>query len=602
LWNSAFAYCGALMAVTPNTVFEVSWEVCNKVGGIYQVVRSKAELLKKHYNTYITIGPYFQSQAQFEFQQLATPKEIGEVFAQLESEGIMCLYGKWLIRGEPITILINTQHSRIDINAVKKELWDLYQVDSLFAHGDFDEPLVWAWAAGKLIEKLRSHLPGPVVAHCHEWLAGFALLYLKSRCPEVGSVFTTHATMLGRTMCAVGADLYNILGTFDPLAKSKELGVSEKFTLEKACAQQASVFTTVSQITGVEAEFLFGRKPDVLLLNGLDDSKFPTFEEASILHQKNREKIRDFLEFYFFSHYTFDMDATLIMFVTGRFEYKNKGLDVFTKALGKLNSRLREEGSKKTIVAFFWIPNEVHGIKTNLLEEKGVFNHIKQYVDEHTQDFTRKILRNAPQIREFTCNELLSEEFVRTMQRQVQSMTHAGNPPLVTHNIPAEDQNQMISGFHEAGLFNSKQDPVKVIFYPVYLTGADGLLDLSYNDAVSGCHLGVFPSYYEPWGYTPVEAMAFGVPAISTDLAGFGLFMEPHAGKGTYVLKRNKRSENEVVEDLFNMLLDYSHKDKFARNEEKQQAKALTKLTDWATFITYYFQAHILAVERTQHR
>jgi glycogen synthase len=587
--------------LNPNTVFEVSWEACNKVGGIYQVIRSKAELLKKRYSTYVVIGPYVHQNAQFEFQQTTPPSEFKQAFDELEHEGIICLYGKWLIRGEPAAILINYQNARIDTNAVKQELWEKYKVDSLMAHGDYDEPLIWSWAAGKLIEKLEPKMQGPVVAHCHEWLAGFTLLYLKSRKPKIGTVFTTHATMLGRTMCAVGKDLYNSLGTFDPEQMARQLGVAEKFTMERACAQNASVFTTVSEITGLEAQHLLGKKPDVLLLNGLDDSKFPTFEEASVLHQKNREKIRDFLEFYFFSHYTFNMDETLIMFVTGRFEYKNKGLDVFTKALGRLNQKLREENSKKTVVAFFWIPNEVHGIKMELLEEKGVFNHIKQYVDENSQDFTRKILRNAPNIREFTCTELLSEEFVRNIQRQVASMHRDGNPPLVTHNIPFESQNEMVKGFTDVGLFNSKQDPVKVIFYPVYLTGSDGLLDLQYNDAVSGCHLGVFPSYYEPWGYTPVEAMAFGVPAITTDLAGFGAFMTKSAGKGIYVLKRRQRSEQEVVEDLYQMLLNYSHKDKFQRNEEKTHAKALTKLSDWATFILYYFQAHALAVERSQN-
>jgi glycogen synthase len=587
--------------MNPSTVFEVSWEVCNKVGGIYQVVKSKAEMLKRRYPSYITIGPYFQQQAQFEFQQQPVPIEFKPAFEELEKEGIVCLYGTWLIKGEPTTILVNFQRANIDPGAVKGELWDKFHVDSITARGDYDEPLRWGWAVGKLIEKLEKVVPGPVVAHCHEWLSGFTLLYVKSRCPRVGTVFTTHATMLGRTMCAAGRDLYDSLDKIDPEATARELGVMEKFTMERACANNATVFTTVSQITGLEAQHLLGCKPDVLLLNGLDDSKFPTFEEASILHQKNREKIRDFLEFYFFSHYTFDMDETLIMFVTGRFEFHNKGLDVFIDALGKLNSKLREEGSKKTVVAFFWIPNEVHGIKTEILEEKGIFNHIKQYVDENTNDFARKLLRHAPEIRQYGAKELLSDEFIRTIERQVYTLKHEGNPPLVTHNIPNEDQNEIVAGFHRAGLFNSAEDKVKAIFYPVYLTGSDGLLDLPYNDAVSGCHLGVFPSYYEPWGYTPVEAMAFGVPALTTDLAGFGAFMEPHAGKGVYVLKRNQHEYHDVVDSLYQTLLSYAHKDKFQRNEEKTQAKALTKLSDWTTFITYYFQAHTLAVERTQH-
>jgi glycogen synthase len=587
--------------VNPQTVFEVSWEVCNKVGGIYQVVKSKAELLKRRYPTFITVGPYFQQQAQFEFQQQPIPPAFRQGLDELEAEGIRCLYGKWLIRGEPTTILLDCRNARIDIDAVKGELWERYGVDSLGAGHDYDEPLVWAWCVGKLIEKLAPNCPGPVVAHCHEWLSGFTALYLRSRQPHVGTVFTTHATMLGRTMCARGQDLYGTLGTFDPEARARQLGVADKFTMERACALHSHVFTTVSKITALEAEHLLGRKADVLTLNGLDDSKFPTFEEASVLHQKNREKIRDFLEFYFFSHYTFDMDQTLIMFITGRNEFRNKGIDVLIDALGRLNRRLAEEESKKTVVVFFWIPNEVHGIKTELLEEKGVFNHIKQYVEENTSEFTRRLLRNAPNIQEYSCTELLSPDFIRNVQRQMAMLKHVGDPPLVTHNIPSEEQDTMVQSFRRAGLHNNKDNPVKVISYPVYLTGADGLLDLTYNEAVSGCHMGVFPSYYEPWGYTPLEAMAFGVPAITTDLAGFGAFVEPHAGKGIHVLRRHSRTYDDTVQELFEMLLAYSQKDKFQRNEEKTQAKALTKLTDWATFITYYHQAHNLAVERATH-
>ena len=583
----------------PNTVFEVSWEVCNKVGGIYQVVKSKAELLKRRYQNYVCIGPYFSSQAQFEFQQLAAPPEYQQVFDELEREGIACLYGKWLIRGEPTAILLNLEREHIDENAIKKELWENYGVDSLTARNDFNEPLRFGWAAGKLIAKLSSQLKGPTVAHCHEWLAGFTVLYLRAHSPRVGTVFTTHATMLGRTLCANGRELYGALGTINPEQAARELGIIEKFSMERACAKHSHVFTTVSEITGLEATALLGRKPDVLTLNGLDDSKFPTFEEASILHQKHREKIRDFLEYYFFSHYTFDMENTIIIFITGRFEFHNKGIDIFIQALGKLNSSLRDEGSRKTVVAFFWIPNETHGIKTELLEEKAIFSAIKNYVQDNNEDFVRKILREIPNIKEFTCEQLLSQEFVRTIQRQFQAMKHEGNAPLCTHNIPNEDGNAIVSAFRQNGLFNSKQDPVKVIFYPVYLTGSDGLLDMTYNDAVSGTHLGVFPSYYEPWGYTPVEGMAFGVPAITTDLAGFGSFMEPHAGKGVFVLHRNGRSDNDSTAELFNMLSTFAHKDKFQRNEEKTQAKALTKLTDWSTFILYYVEAHRLAVERS---
>jgi glycogen(starch) synthase len=518
------------------------------------------------------------------------------------------LYGTWLIKGEPATILVNCQRAEgIDVNAVKKELWERFGVDSLGARYDYDEPLVWGWAVGKLIARLAASvdlLEGRTgtVAHCHEWLAGFALLHLKAYAPGTGTVFTTHATMLGRTLCASGRELYGALDSIQPEQAARELGISEKFTMERACARHAHVFTTVSAITGAEAEALLGRKPDILTLNGLDASLFPTYEEVSILHQRSRERIRDFLEYYFFSHYTFNLDETLVFFITGRFEFHNKGLDIFTQALGKLNERLRAEGSQRTIVAFFWVPWEVHGIKTELLEGKAVFNGIQSFIDEHAEEFTRRILRSAPRMNEFTCEQLLTPEFIRTIQRQMASLRREGNAPFCTHNIPNEENQELIRSFRAAGLNNSAVDPVKVIFYPVYLTGSDGLLDLPYAEAVAGAHLGVFPSYYEPWGYTPVEAMAFGVPAITTDLAGFGQFMAPQSGKGVFVLSRKGRPDDAVVTELAELLALFAHKDKFGRNEEKTRAKELTQLTDWNEFITYYVSAHVLALARAATR
>ncbi|MBT4539997.1 hypothetical protein HOC35_00650 [Candidatus Woesearchaeota archaeon] len=592
-----------------NVLFEVSWEICNKVGGIYTVVKSKADLINKAYENYFLIGPYVEKKAKEVFNELDPPENFAGIFNELADMGIKCHFGEWQIKGKPNAILLDVSGFSKKTNDFKKLFWDNFGIDSLNAGWTFEEPMLWSTAAGILIEKYakQNNEGKKIVTHCHEWMAGFALLYLINKKSNVGTVFTTHATMLGRTLCAVGRELYSELNNLNPKEEAYKYNIQEKYLTEFACAQNADVFTTVSEITSMEAEKILGRKADVILLNGLDMEKFPSFEELSIKHRIYRDKIREFVAYYFFPYYSFDLSQTLLFFIVGRYEFKNKGIDIFIKALGNLNRMMQENDSKKTVIAFFWIPREVHGAKIELSENKMNFNRLKDFVNSNQEDIQHKILMHLVKSKDekieaadhFTSSNLFPEEFLLEARKLKLNFSKSGNPPLSTHNLPGEEHDEIINALKAEGLDNKKDDKVKVISYPVYLTGIDGLTDLPYYDALTGCHLGLFPSYYEPWGYTPLESGALGVSSLTTDLGGFGRFLvsKEKGDKGIFVLKRFGINEDKVINDFSKTLHDYTLLKEKERVEQKMISKKIANLADWNEFVKYYFEAHNKAIE-----
>ena len=584
-------------------LFESSWEVCNKVGGIYTVVKSKANLMKQNYSDYFLIGPYFEEKARVDFEKTDAPDYLKKIFEKLKNEGIICHHGIWNIEGEPSTILIDSSTIIDKKDQIKEALWESYKVDSISSNWDFDEPLIWSFAISRLLEEVyNSNKEKKIVAHFHEWLAGSALLHLKKNDVKIATVFTTHATMLGRSLAGSGRDLYGILDDINPEEEAYKSGIQDKFTTERACAQNTDIFTTVSEITGMEAEKILGRKPEVLVLNGLDIGKFPTIEEISIKHVTCRDILREFLIFYFFPHYSFNINHTMILFIVGRYEFKNKGIDVFIKALGKMNERLKNEGSERVIIALFWIPQETSGLKIELLENKNYYMHIKNYVEFNSDNILSNILYDFISGASISKDKLFTKEFLLHLKKDTLHFKRTGNPPLSTHNTKNDNNDPILNALKEQGLNNKQEDKVKAILYPVYLDGNDGLTNLSYYDAMAGCHLGVFPSSYEPWGYTPLEAGALGVPSITSDLAGFGRFIQTKLNDnmedGMFVLKRFGKSEEEVVDDFTRLLYKFSARDKRERTANKLDVKNLSGLADWKILIENYIKAHNMALEK----
>ena len=587
--------------------FEVSWEVCNKVGGIYTVVQSKILPMQAHYGqNYALIGPYFPKKVYGIFEEQLPPDECKRALEVLRAEGIEVHYGTWLTQGSPRVFLIDFTKFSARKNDIKKNLWDWFQIDSLFTEWfDFDEPAVWSYAVGRLIEELsKEYANKKVVAHFHEWLAGAALLYLRHQNAKVATVFTTHATTLGRSLAMQERDIYEALVKIDSDKEARALGPSvwAKHVLEKQSAKNAHVFTTVSEVTAMEAEHFLGRKPDVLLFNGLNIAKFPTFEEASVKHQLFKNRIKQFLMVYFFPYYSFDIDNTLIYFLAGRYEFHDKGVDVFIKALAKLNQQLKKERCTKTIVAFFWIPGNVKAIRPEILESKTFVKDVQDTLQDAHEDIHSRLLYLMLTGKEVSTDSLLNSDFVQELRPKLKRIKREGLPPVTTHELYDEQDDLIVRALRDVGLENAKDDPVKVIFYPIYLSGADGLLDTSYYESMQGAHLGVFPSYYEPWGYTPLEAAALGVSSVTTDLAGFGRYLCAECKQGPYpgvfVLPRFKKSEDEIVTALTQMMSRFAHFSPKERVENKMTAQQIAATADWKNFIERYIEAHNLAIEK----
>jgi len=584
-------------------LFESSWEVCNKCGGINTVIKTKARYMLEYYKNYFFIGPYFKNKAEVELLPKEPPGFLKHIFKDLKREGIICYYGTWQISGEPNTILIDFKNYFSKKDLMKKELWEQFKIDSLSAQHDFDEPIVYSWCVGMLLERIAQLLHDKnVVAHFHEWMAGASLLYLKKQNSRIRTVFTTHATMLGRSLAGSGFDLYSNLEKFDSIQKAKEIDILAKHTTEVACAKNSDIFTTVSEITAIEAEHLLGRKPDMLLLNGICTERYPTIEETSIRHVQNREKLRELLTYHFFPYYTFDLNENLIFFFAGRYEFRNKGLDVLIKALGKLNQKLKERDSSRSVSIFFWVPMSPKGIKFELLENKNYYRHIKNSVKEKSDSILQQIVTDLISRKQSMKESFSEKELLKDLKGNILSFQRSGNPSILTHNLDNEYNDPLIQGLLAEGLDNKPDDKVKVLVYPVYLDGNDGLLDMQIYDAMSGSHLGIFPSYYEPWGYTPVEAAAMGVPFVTSDLSGFGRFIrDKHMSnekKGRYILEQMNKTHEEVINDLADIMFSYSEKDHAERVQSKINAKFLSELVDWKQFVKFYVEAHNMALEK----
>jgi glycogen(starch) synthase len=593
------------------TVIEVGYEVANKVGGIYTVLASKAEHMKRTVREYYAIGPYYEKNATVEFEEKAPPEKMGKAFDFLKkNHGMHCRFGTWLVEGKPNCILIDPREFRAKTNTIKREMWDENRIDSLNSDWWYDEPLPWSRAAGIVIEELAncgvfSH---KVIAHFHEWLCGAGLLYLKNRKPDIKTVFTTHSTVLGRSIAEIGGeDLYQLIN--DGLSKKQSVPdqkaydykCASKHQLERATAQNAHIFTSVSETIIPECEYILGKKPDVILPNGLNMNRFPLMENLSSMHLHLRNQIRKFAMSYFSPYYDFDSKETLFIFISGRMEFHNKGLDLFIDSLGKLNNILKQNKDSKEIVAFIWVPEHTMERKRTVMENLAMFEHFEEVVEKEGEKIENKIIRSIARGENPEDVRIFSRQFVEDMKRMELQMKakHDQVPPITPFDLFSE--NAITKALAKNGLSNKKEDKVKVIYYPAYLSTADGLLGMNYYDAMIGCHVGVFPSYYESWGYTPLEAAALGLQSITTDLSGYGRFIKPHLTKddmSIIVLKRDNVSYEQSLDELTEVLLAIYSMTKKQRGLAKMRAKHLSVLADWENLIKNYMKAYEAAIKK----
>ena len=529
------------ITMDPNYLFEISWEVCNKIGGIHTVLATRANLLRdKFADKYITIGPdLWQHKENPEFVQDDTL--FPSWLARTKEEGLRVRTGYWNIKGKPIAILVDFSHYISEKNEILTYYWNTQQLDSLNASWDFTESVLFGYAVGKVLDSFIHFQVGVrerAIAHFHEWMSGTALLYVKKELPQVGTIFTTHATVLGRSIAGNGWALYNYLEEYKPSELAYRFSVQHKHFLEAKAACEADVFTTVSDITAREAAHFLGRIPEVVTPNGFDESLIS--DRTSFLQKNKRAaaKLQEVAQRV--TGATFEKKP-LFVAISGRNEFRNKGIDVFIDALQQIN---KDATFDQEVVAFILIPSEYEGINT------------------------------------------IGQAYT-------------------THLVRDEYQSTILSKVKEAQLFNQKQDKVKVVYCPSYLLGNDGVFDLSYYDLLYGIDLTVFPSYYEPWGYTPFESLCFGVPTITTTLAGFGtwaLSHFPNENLALKVIRRDDSNYQEVVIGVVSQIEKIARLSPTAYEALWEDAQQIGKAALWNKFFVFYQKAYELTLNKLQPR
>jgi len=582
-------------------LIEVSYEVGNKVGGIHTVLASKAHLMVTRFSRYFLVGFYNPQKSPREFEEFDdVPEDIARVADVLAREGVALHYGQWLVQGKPPAVLLELKDIWGQINDVKYKYWEWFKIDSLESDAWFDEPLLWSYAVGRFLKEYLGDSKD-TVALFHEWLSGGALLYLRKHAPHIPTIFHTHATMLGRVLANAGYDLYNLIDKrwADPIELAYKHHIQAKHLTERASAQAATVFTTVSEVTAKEAAFILGRQPDLVLPNGLDMSAIPSMEDLSYKHIVNKRRIREFVRAYFGPYYSINLDNTLYFYFSGRYDIRVKGIDVLLPALAQLNERMKTLNSDKNVVFFLFVAREGYPVNPEVLRNLDIYATIQDHVDAFLPQLRDKILSNLVEGK-LPGDSVFDESFRYELRRLMLTFRQPSGtlPPISTH-LPSPDD-YIANRLRELGLTNKPEDKVKVIYYPAYVRPGDGLLAMNYYDMVTGMQLGVFPSYYEPWGYTPLEAAAYHVPAITTDVAGFGRFVLSQYGEfarrsGISVLARRGVSDDRFVSELADAMYWVVSLPRRERLEQKIEAMYMAKNADWSKLIEAYERAVELA-------
>jgi len=592
--------------LTPDYIFESSWEVCNKVGGIYTVLSSRAKTLQDRMkDRIIFIGPDFWSGKQQEGDDTSGTKESPyfkedkSLFAEWQWEakesGLNVRVGRWTVPGNPIAILVDFVPFFEKKNEIYGWLWEHYQVDSLHAYGDYDEASMFSYAAGLVVEsmyhflkmrngeneKMRNSQAQPishslnlsfsqfrVVYHANEWMCGLGALYINNKVPQIGTIFTTHATSIGRSIAGNQKPLYDYLFAYNGDQMAGELNMQSKHSIEKQTALHVDCFTTVSDITARECVELLDKPVDVVLPNGFDNSFVPKAASYTKKRKAARKRLLDVANALLGEQFD---DDVLIVSTSGRYEFRNKGIDVFVEAMNRL---LRDKDLKKQVLAFIEVPG---------------------WVGEPRKDLQERLekMRNGEN------EKMRNEEIISQFPLEV---------PMITHWLHNMSHDNVLGMMKYYDMHNRHEDRVKVIFLPCYLDGDDGIVNMTYYDIVLGNDLCVYPSYYEPWGYTPLEAVAFKVPCITTDLAGFGLWANGvfgHYGEltdGVKVIHRTDYNYSEVADAIKDAVAEFSNMTKKEVDACRKKAEELSKKALWSEFIKYYDEAYDIALRKAEER
>ena len=561
----------------PDYIFESSWEVCNKVGGIYTVLSTRAKTLQDAMpDRVIFIGPDFW-QGKDNPLFVEDKKLLANWRRAALKENLSLRIGRWQIPGRPVVVLVDFVPFYAQRNDIYGAFWTDFQVDSLHAYGDYDEASMFSYAAGRVVESYYNFFLNEskrVVYQAHEWMTGLGALYIHKHVPAIATIFTTHATTIGRSIAGNGKPLYDYLFAYNGNQMADELNVQSKHSIERQTAHHVDCFTTVSDVTARECFELLDKQPDVVLPNGFEMDFVPKGVTFVNRRRKARQRILDVANALMGTQLT---DETLIVSTSGRYEWKNKGIDVYLEALCRT---LHDDRLQRPVLALVEVPAWQAGPRRELQER----------------------LKDG-----------------KTEPSKFSSPLH---DPFITHYLHEPGGDMTCQFIHRCGITNRESSRLKIMFVPCYLDGADGIFNMHYYDLLLGLDMTVYPSYYEPWGYTPLESVAFKVPCVTTTLAGFGLWaneMKANAVKassgraeedvncyldrdGVEVIQRSDYNYNEVADRIRDEIIGFSQLSKKEVEVARKAAAALAEKAQWKYFISYYYEAYDIALRRAQAR
>jgi glycogen(starch) synthase len=588
-------------------LFEAAWEVCNQVGGIYTVIRSKVPAMVDEWgDNYCLIGPYFAQTAGIEFERLDQDESIfSQAARSLREKGLDVFYGRWLVTGKPRIILIDFNANLAKVDALKFDLWERHQISTINCEDLVNRVIAFGDLVKRYLQTFVEDFSKKqeVIAHFHEWMASTALIDLRKDKVNIGTVFTTHATMLGRYIAGNVDDFYEKLSSYKWDVEAKNYGIEAQAGIERQSAQLCHVLTTVSDVTAKECEVFFGRICDLILPNGLNITRFAATHEFQNLHLKYKQKINQFVMGHFFQSYSWDLDNTLYFFTSGRYEFKNKGYDLTLEALKRLNFKIVQSGLDITVVMFLITKNPIYSIDPQVLQSRAVMEEIRQTCESIENEIGEHLFYasasnenvNLPDI-----NDFVSEYWRLRLRRTIQTWRTKTLPRTVTHLLKQPDE--ITEFFERTNLMNHQQDRVKFVYHPDFISPTNPLFGLEYSQFVRGCHLGVFPSYYEPWGYTPLECVVRGIPTVTSDLSGFGDFMmqlmDDYENVGVYVVNRKNQNFDKAADQLANILFKFVTMSRRDRIMQRNKVENISDVFDWTNLRAYYDTAHDLALKK----
>lgn len=542
--------------LSPNYIFETSWEVCNKVGGIYTVLSSRAKTLKDNYQDQLVfIGPDLkQPTANVDF------KEDAKLFPAWKKAaanfGVKCRIGRWMVPGEPVAVLVDFEPFFEQKNNIYAQAWELFSVDSIRAYGDYDEASMFSYAAARFAEAVVSNCieqQAKVIYQAHEWMSGLGMLFLKKQLPRVATIFTTHATSIGRSIAGNNKQLYAYFEGYNGDQMARELHMDAKHSIEKQSALQADCFTTVSSFTDRECKQLLDKAADVVLPNGFENDFVPNRSAFTKVRREARKQILKVVGALTGCEMP---DDTLIVSTSGRNDYRCKGFDVFLESMAQLRAQLNEANSEQQVLALIEVPCWLKGPRADL------------------------------------------QDRLKSKQKATMPLPN----PVITHDLHNLNDDRIVQEIWKLGLKNLPTDKVKVLLVPCYLEGNDGIFNMAYYHLLAANDLALYPSYYEPWGYTPLESCAFHTPCVTTDLSGFGQWVDNvlgHSGElkdGVCVIHRTDGNFYEVAQKMCAVVHEMLLLTTKERTEVRNKAAKLANKAQWKHFIKFYYQAYDFAL------